>query len=128
MAGPPANIQVGVGGGEFGRGFYTQYSERKARAWTRRVAARLNGPPVVLRLDIDNGAYGALIVFPLNAQRGLNLTDILDSWHAKRSFTTGCCDIIEGPIAGDAQKIQQKFESNNAQNLLNSNQTVRTVI
>jgi len=106
----------------------TQYSERKARAWARKVAARLNGPPVVLRLDVDNGAYGALIVFHLDAQRGLYLTDILDSWHAKRIFTTGCCDAIEGPITGDAQRIQQKFESNNAQDLLNGNQTVRMVI
>lgn len=122
------NIDVTQGGGEFGRGFYTQYSERKARAWARKVAVRLNGPPVVLRLDVDDGAYGALTVFHLNAQRGLNLTDILDFWNAKPVFTTGCCDVIEGPIVGDPQRIQQKLESNGAQNVLNSNQTVRTVI
>jgi hypothetical protein len=97
----------------------------------RKVAARLNGPPVVLRLDIDNAAYGALTVFPLDALRAVNLTDILDfwhPWHAKGVFTTGCCDAIEGPIAGHAQWLQQKFESNNAQTLLNGNQTVRMVI
>jgi hypothetical protein len=127
MQGPPGQINVTIGGGEFGRGFYTQHSERKAREWARKLAARLNGPPVVLRLDIDDAAYGALNIFYLNAQRGLNLTEILDFWHAKDVFTTGCCDVIEGPIAGDAQRIQQKFESNDAQDLLNGNQTIRTV-
>jgi hypothetical protein len=63
MAGPPANIQVGLGGGEFGRGFYTQYSERKAREWARNVAARFNGPPVVLRLDVDDGAYAKMTTY-----------------------------------------------------------------
>lgn len=128
MAGSPGNIQIASGGGEFGMGFYTQYSERKALAWAKKVAVRLNGPPVVLRLDIDNPAYGALTVLPLNVQRALNLTDILDSWQVKRLFITGCGDVIEGPIVGDAHRMQQKFESVNSQNLLNGNRTNRSVI
>jgi hypothetical protein len=128
MAAQPGQISVGIGGGEFGRGFYTQYSERNARRWALRVRARLNGPPAVLRLDINDAAYGALIVFPLDLRRALNLTDLLYFWNATRVFATGCCDAIEGPLSGNAQRLQQKFESTKAEMLLNGNQTVRTVI
>ncbi len=58
MARPPGQIDVTQGGGEFGRGFYTQYASWGARAWAIRVAPRLNGAPCVLRLDIDSAAYG----------------------------------------------------------------------
>jgi hypothetical protein len=128
MSAAPGQINVAIGGGEFGRGFYTPYSEWHARRWALRVRSRLNGSPVVLRLDINDLAYGGLNMLSLDARLGLNLTEILDFWQAKAIFTTGCCDFIEGPIAGTIGRMQQKFESINAQTLLNSNDTVRTVV
>lgn len=121
------NIDL-VGGGEFGKGFYTQYAERHARAWALRVRQRLNGAPVVLELDIDAVAYGGLSVLWLDAKLGPNLTEILDHWNAKATFTTGCCDFLEGPIMGNMMRMQQKFESTNAMLLLNGNGTQRSVI
>ena len=128
MARPPGQIDVTQGGGEFGRGFYTQYASWGARAWAIRVAPRLNGAPCVLRLDIDSAAYGALAFTHLDANSGPALTAMLQQNNQEDTYVDGTCDVIEGPIMGNMARMQQKFESGNAQALLNGNSTVRTVI
>lgn len=127
MATSPGTINVLLGAGEFGRGFYTQHSQRRALQWAIRVKVKLNGSPCVLRLDIDDAAYARLTVLALDVRLGLNLTEILGHWGVKATFMTGCCDLIEGPIGGDISRIQQKFESDDAQVVLNGNDTQRTV-
>jgi hypothetical protein len=128
MAGPPGQIAVHLGGGEHGRGFYTQYSERRALAWAIRVSARLNGPACVLRLDIDNNEYTALAILYLDATTGQALTDHLDNTGQRRTYVDGNHDLIQGPILGNIAHMQQKFESVAAQVVLNGNSTMRTVI
>jgi len=70
MATTPGNIDVTRGGGEFGRGFYTQYSERRALQWAIRCSNRINGLPCVLRLDIDDNSYGNMDIQHLNDVSG----------------------------------------------------------
>src|ERR1700752_2087914 len=98
MATSPGQIDVTRGGGEFGRGFYTQYAEYHALAWAIRVQARLNGAPCVLRLDIDDAAYGTLTVHYLDAVTGPALAAMLDQTGQKGTYVEGTHDLIEGPI------------------------------
>jgi hypothetical protein len=128
MVGPPGTIDVTLGGGEYGRGFYTQNSERRALAWAIRVSARLNGPPCVLKLDIDDGMYGKFLVLYLDAQTGPALTNYLENTGQKRTYVDGNHDLIEGPMMGKMAYVQQKFESAHAQSALNGKSTQRTVI
>jgi hypothetical protein len=128
MATNPGTIDVTRGGGEFGRGFYTQYSSWHARAWAIRVATRLNGPPCVLRLDIDDAAYGALAFVYLDGTTGPALTAMINQAQQEDTYVDGTCDVIDGPIMGNLARRQQKFESANAQALLNGTSTTRTVM
>jgi hypothetical protein len=128
MAGHPGQINVARGGGEFGRGFYTQYAEYHALAWAIRVSSRLNGPPCVLRLDIDETVYARLSVHYLDAVTSPSLAVWLDQTGQKRSYFEGTHDVLEGPILGNMNRLQQKFESAIAEQILNSKATTRTVI
>jgi hypothetical protein len=128
MAADPGQIDVTAGGGEFGRGFYTQYSEWHARAWAIRTSPRLNGAPCVLRLDIDDAAYGALTILYLDGITGPALTAMIYQTNQQDTYVDGTCDVTEGPIMGNVRRMQQKFESANAQALLNGGSTTRTVI
>jgi hypothetical protein len=128
MAGPPGQIDVTRGGGEVGRGFYTQYSERNALRWALRVSVRLNGAPCVLRVDVDDATWGAFDIVYLDANTGPALTDQLDQAGERHTYVNGTCDLLEGPIAGDVARIQHKFESDPAQAVLNGPLTVRTIV
>ncbi len=128
MAGSPGQIDVTLGGGEFGRGFYTEYSERRALAWAIRVRTRLNGPACVLRLNIDNTDYGNFAILYLDAHTGPALTNHLDNTGQRRNYEDGNHDLIEGPIMGNMGHMQQKFESAHSQAVLNGNSTTRTVV
>ncbi len=128
MATSPGQIDVAAGGGEFGRGFYTQYAEWHALAWAIRTSALLNGPPCVLRLDIDDAGYGGLTFLYLDATTGPALTALIYLANEQQTYEDGNCDAIEGPIMGNMSRMQQKFESANAQALLNGSSTTRTVV
>lgn len=128
IVGPPANVSVSLGGGEFGRGFYTQYSERHALAWAIRVEGALSGPPCVVRVDVNNLSYATLVFLYLNAVTGPALTTMLDNTNQKGTYLDGSCDVIEGPIMGKATRVQQKFESPNAESMLNGPNTVLSIV
>jgi len=128
MATTPGQIDVTVGGGEFGRGFYTQHSAWYARAWAIRVSPRLNGAPCVLRLDIEDAAYGGLTFRYLDVTTGRALSAMIYQASQESTYVDGTCDVIEGPVMGNMGRRQQKFESGKAQALLNGQSTTRTVI
>jgi hypothetical protein len=92
------------------------------------VSIRLNGSPCVLRLDIDDVAYGAFAILYLDANTGPALTKQLDNTGQRRTYVDGNHDIIEGPIMGNSAHVQQKFESAASATVLNGNMTTRTVI
>jgi hypothetical protein len=126
LAGAPAagTIDITRGGGEFGRGFYTQDSSGNA---ARRGQYVYGNASAVLVLTIDDPSYHALQFrrLTLNAAQMLNAQ--LRGGNAHHSHTTND-DVIVGPLVHQPRIEQQKFQSLNAQNLLNGTLTQRTVI
>ncbi len=125
MRGTPINgaIDVTAGGGEFGRGFYTQASVSNAH---RRGHAIYGNNGAVLIVDIDDALYHSLHfrTLTLNAAQMLNARL---KGNQRNSYTTAH-DVIVGPLVGQPRVMQQKFQSLTAQNLLNGQNTQRTVI
>jgi hypothetical protein len=129
MAGIPANlgtINVTIGRGEFGRGFYTQTGKASAltRAQNHYPAAQR---PCILQLAITDQPFNALNRRTLNHGQASQLTRRLRANGTTGTYVAGR-DVIIGPLNGSRHIVQQKFESQNAQNLLNGPQTQRTVI
>jgi hypothetical protein len=125
MAGTPANpgtIDVTIGRGEFGRGFYTQDSIGNA---FRRGQLLYGGNAAILVVAIDSRAYHTLsfLRFTLNAAKKL---DARLTGNQRHAYTTAD-DVIVGPLVGQPRIMQQKFQTVNAQALLNGPQTQRTV-
>jgi hypothetical protein len=123
MAANPGTIDVTRGAGEFGRGFYTQSSVSNAMRW-----ARGRSPDgCVLSLQIDDAEFDRLDRRILNLKRAIRLTRTLRGSKTTATYTMGC-DVIEGPLGGDATITQWKYESDESQALLNGPQTVREVL
>lgn len=128
MAGTPTHGQVDVtrGGGEFGRGFYTQKSRANSLSWAInrfKVADR----PCVLQLDVQDQSYLALNIKLVDLKAAKKLTVKLRSNGMTKTYLHGG-DVVVGPLNLNAKKEQQKFESSKGQSLLNGTDTARTVI
>lgn len=127
MVGPAGGIgaiDVTLGGGEFGRGFYTQDSKSNALTWVQHLPAVHQ--PCVLEVEIDDQQYAALIKRILDRKRALRLTARLRAKGTVRTHLEGV-DVVIGPLNGSNWIEQQKFESVNAQSLLNGPHTQRRV-
>ena len=128
MAGPASGngtIDVSRGGGEFGKGFYTQKKRAHAMAW----AINRFSPsdlPCVLKLEVDDGKYLALDVKLLDLKDARKLTQKLRQQKRTKSHTEGK-DVVAGPLNLDPRREQQKFESSDAEDLLNGPDTQREV-
>ena len=120
------NIRVDRGGGEFGRGFYTQSSKSNALTWalnnprTRRSAC-------VLELDIPEAEYQQLEKLVLDVRKARQLRQRLSNQRLKGTYLAGV-DVITGPILNNASIEQQKFESQTSETLLNDEQRTRRSI
>jgi hypothetical protein len=125
MSGVPNNgtIDVTRGGGEFGRGFYTQASVSNAH---RRGYAIYGNQGAVLVVDIDDALYHSLQLRTLTLNAAQMLNAKLKG--TQRNAYTTADDVIVGPLVGQPKIMQQKFQSLHAQNLLNGPNTLRTVI
>jgi hypothetical protein len=125
MAGNPVagTIDVARGGGEFGCGFYSQKSSSNA---ARRGQSLYGNGGAMLRLIINDGAYHALDFKRLTLNKAQKLNARLRSSNAQNTYTTGH-DVIIGPLVYQPRFEQQKFQSVNAQTLLNGPLTQRTV-
>ena len=122
MVGPPGTIDVTRGGGEFGRGFYTQDSKANALTWV------LNCPQsCVMEVDIDDQEFAALSIRALSHKKAWRLTQRLQANHTKDTYVAGV-DAIVGPLNGSRYIDQQKFESATAQTLLNGSKTQRRIV
>ncbi|MFI5461233.1 MAG: hypothetical protein ACHRXM_37995 [Isosphaerales bacterium] len=125
MAGTPALGTIDVltrGHGEFGRGFYTQGSISNA---FRRGYSRFGNNNAVLVLTVDAHAYHALN-FKRLTLNGAQMLDAKLKGKARRTFATAH-DVIVGPLVGLPSVEQQKFQTQNAQDLLNGLLTQRAV-
>lgn len=124
MAANPGTIDVITkGGGEFGRGFYTQDSLGNA---FRRGYLLYGTNGAVLVLSIDDPTYHALSFMRLSLNRAQMLNARLRSRNATSTYTTRH-DVIVGPLVNQSKIMQQKFQSLSAQTLINGPRTQRTV-
>lgn len=110
------------GGGEFGCGFYTQESLSNA---LRRAYALYGAEAAVLSLVIDDQNYHRLKFKRLTIQQAQRLNARLKGI-ARNTYVTRH-DAIIGPLVYQPRIMQQKFQTANAQNLLNGPYTRRTV-
>jgi hypothetical protein len=128
MAGTPAaggTIDVTIGRGEFGRGFYTQSSS--GNAYRRGQALYGGNNSALLILDVDDAEYHSLNVRHLTLNMAQMLNAALRSKNTQGTFTTNH-DAIVGPLIGQPRIEQQKFQSGTAETLLNGAQTQRTIV
>lgn len=116
-------IDVTLGGGEFGRGFYTQDSSGNA---ARRGQTLYGNASAVLVLIIGNQAYHSLNQKRLTLNMAQALNARLRGQKATRTYTTSH-DAIVGPLVYQPIIEQQKFQTMNAQAVLNGPLTKRTV-
>src|SRR5580704_8542812 len=111
---PAGAIDVSVGGGEFGRGFYTQGSSSNA---ARRGLTIYGNNHAVLVLNIADQPYYALRFKRLTLNMAQMLNKRLKSTGRKTYTTTH--DVVVGPLVYQPTIQQQKFQSQDAQILLN---------
>ena len=128
MVGPPATggtIDVTHGRGEFGQGFDTQSSS--GNAYRRGQSLYGSNSSAMLVLDIEDVAYHGLSFQRLTLTRARRLDARLRTDNTQGSYTTSR-DVIVGPLVGEPRIEQQKFQTEEAENLLNGMQTQRTVV
>ncbi len=116
------NISVTRGGGEFGRGFYTQNSRVNAARW----ALTRYPNPAILEIGIPDHLYDSFHIVRLDLMKARKLVQRLRSTNKTNTYVRKC-DVIEGPLVGSPQHTQYKFESDNAQDVLNGSEANREV-
>jgi hypothetical protein len=124
LAARRGTINVTMGSGEFGRGFYTQDSVGNAMRW---ASGRSPNDAAVLQIDIADADYLALDRVALTLKQALRLSARLRRNGEEGSYQRGC-DVIVGPLNGNTRIEQEKFESRVSQDLLNGDTTTRTVL
>jgi hypothetical protein len=118
-------IDVSRGRGEFGRGFYTQSSS--GNAYRRGQALYGGNNSALLVLDIADVAYHGLGFQRLTLNRAQMLDATLRINNTQGAYTTSH-DVMVGPLINQPRIQQQKFQSANAEGLLNGVQTQRSII
>ena len=112
---PPHNIDVTVGGGELGRGFYLGNSCSLAASWAR---GKGMPQPVLITVEAIVNDYIKLYIVTFNHQKVVNLSNQLKYSGREYTYIYGA-DVIYGPFATYPNAEQYKFESKKAQNVLN---------
>jgi hypothetical protein len=117
-------VDVSLGGGELGQGFYTGNSLHHALAL---AIGRYGSNKAVVKLDISEPAYLTLI--PLTISRRKYVFQNWRSYIKRRETQTHHYgyDVIAAPFATFDIYVQYKFESMKAENVLN-NQTIKTML
>ncbi len=125
IVGPPTNVDVTIGGGELGRGFYTGENVALAAAWAK---GRYHKKGVVIKLDMQDDEFIKLNIKTINNRRILNrLWKRLQRNREEYDFLFNF-DVICAPFALIDFSYQYKFESNNAQTKLNNNKATKMQI
>lgn len=110
----PEFLDLTVGGGEIGQGFYTGESIALAMSWAK---GRRGPTGRVLAITIEDPIYASL-------QRNiLTHAEVAATWEdLRRSGTTRTfkfgCDVVEGPLVKYPNALQYKFESEQAATVL----------
>lgn len=121
------HINVAIGGGELGQGFYTGEYLHEAKTWAlhRFKATKRN----VLSVELDESIFFNLNLLPLDHRQATWYRTLIRNIYQTRSYIFGH-DLIWSEIIGSAKATgdQYKWESSFSQTLLNSIQVVRNII
>lgn len=119
-------IDVSLGGGELGRGFYMGEYLWVAKAW---AANRHGSASAVLKVNVEDDAFYRLDPLLLSRIDALQQSNMIKHQGETRSFLFGR-NVVWSPIVGSTRvdADQFKFESDDAQLLLNDNETPRSVV
>ena len=118
IIGPPSQVDVKVGKGELGRGFYTGSSIALAAIWAQ---LRYGNEGVVIKFDIPEPRFVQLKGMLIKTKdEVVNIWDRLKSDSETRTFLFGH-DYIIAPFARIEESGHQlKFESQKAEDELNA--------
>jgi hypothetical protein len=121
IVGPPSNIDVAMGGGELGRGFYMGENISLAKAMAVGKFGQTNA--AVIKFETDDAAFNGLNV--RNVHRRQVVYRLWQSLIKRGSAYTHLfnVDVICAPFATIDFSYQYKFETLTAQNVLNNNST-----
>ena len=117
-------VEVNLGGGELGQGFYAGESIALAAAWSQ---GRFNKDAKVVKVKLPDSDFVKLRIKQVGHFGYLRqLWRKLKTTHATKTFKFGA-DVVVAPFATLSFSYQYKFESPNAETVLNSSAT-RTVL
>lgn len=114
MPGGILNVDVSLGNGEMGQGFYVGDNMTLAISWAK---GRFGKSASVLEFDVDNRQYAKLSFHRLSAYSVVRTWTQYKLLNKKVVFGA---DVVFGPFATITFGAQYKFESKNAESLLNS--------
>lgn len=118
IVGPPSNIDVTRGGGELGRGFYVGENISLAKGIAIGKHGQANA--AVIKFDINDADYVRLNVRNIHRRQFVNqLWQILNTAGQKYLYLFNV-DVVCAPFATIDFSYQYKFESANAQTILNN--------
>jgi hypothetical protein len=117
-------VNVTFGGGEFGRGFYTQSSASNALRWA--IGRHGSANAKLVCITIQNSQLSALNVRILNREKARKLEARI---RRKSQQTSYLCrvDVVRGPLNGSAHVYQDKFESSAASTAINHTTSQRKI-
>ncbi|MFX0073304.1 MAG: hypothetical protein ACFFAO_19675 [Candidatus Hermodarchaeota archaeon] len=113
--GPPHNIDVSLGGGELGRGFYAGDSPSLAIAWAKGKGSN----HMVIKIKINLAEYIRLKIKNLDFKAVRSVYNAIKFTNAERSYMFNV-DVVTGPLVSYSHVTQYKFESKIAESRLNN--------
>jgi hypothetical protein len=119
-------VDVLLGGGELGRGFYTGNQFHEAKAWAVHKHSRVSHK--VVTIDVEEPNFFSLDVVALSAPETMAYRNNIRRAGATRTHVFSC-DVVWAPIMGTgvARGDQHKWESTLAEQTLNGPKTKRAV-
>ena len=115
-------VDISVGGGELGKGFYLGTALHVAKAW----AMQMHGSESVVEFQIDDNDFWQFDIMSLTeTEAKIHRLHIKNS-RLTKTFTFSK-DIVWGPIVGGPKVYadQHKWESKNGETFLNSDDVLR---
>jgi hypothetical protein len=119
-------VDVTLGGGELGRGFYTGDQFHEMKGWAIHKHSRSRSRVVIF--EIDEPDFFSLDVIALSPSQTMAYRNNIRRTEATRTYLFSS-DIVWGPIVGTevARGDQHKWESGLAEQMLNGSKVKRLV-
>ncbi|MDF4820625.1 hypothetical protein [Vibrio parahaemolyticus] len=122
-------IQVTLGGGELGQGFYLGDMAHEAFAWAKKKGARYKKPYAVVKFEMTEVDFFSFNILSIDRDIALYWKREIKYIGAPQTYNFGV-DMVWSPIVGgnieDAN--QYKWESNSAESYLNGSSVLRSKV